>query len=227
MKTKREVIIPPREYNQILKFSTDNDLLKIFAQQRDILRGLPEKKAPIKFRVDSIKKIRTYLIKKGLPLAWKEPLYNMLVSKYQLDFPLDNSISLMVGSQEITGATSEILLIKNSRTNELLGEEASLSLVITSKVSTEKIIQFVKRHKEEIEYWQGILDLPNYKNPLWSNPDLALKIIQMKDEQNLSFGEISDRLSDNENLSKKQIDYLATENNIKTLYYRFKKFLKQ
>lgn len=225
MEIKEKVVIPEREYNQLIKFSNDGEFLALLDELREILRGLKNQKPTIKYRADAVRRIRLFLVEKRLPLAWREPVYNMVVGKFQLDFPLDNSISLKVGSQEITGSTKDILLIKNIRTGDLVGEEPTISLEITSKVSAEKIIKFVKKHKREIEHWQDILGLPDYKSPIWKNINLALKIIRLKDKKGLTFGEISSKLSDDEGLSQQEVDYLATEDNIKTLYYRFKSFL--
>lgn len=62
--------------------------------------------------------------------------------------------------------------------------------------------------------------------PIWKNTNLALDIIEMKDEKGMSYIEISKVLSDNEDLSDEEVDYLASADNIKTLYHRYKKYFK-
>lgn len=187
------------------------------------LHKLRGKKPTPQFRLQSVREIKKFIHKRELPLSWLEPIYNVLIGKYPLDFPLDNSIALRVGSSEITGSTDEIFIIKNKNTGELVGEELSLSIVITSKVKIDQLIRFIKKHKKEIEHWQNIIGLPNYKNRRWIDTNWALEIIRLRDEDRLTFSQIAERMSNKEDLSVKDNNALSSQDNIKMIYKRFKK----
>lgn len=221
---KRKVSIPKDTYNQLVKLANDNELLALFAGQREKLCKLKLKRLDIKFRIETLKKIESYLTKNSIPFAWKEPIYNMLTSKYSLDFPLDNSIALVANSSEITGCDNEILLVRNRYTGQLLGDP-SIELKITAKVTIDHIVKFVKKYGFGIEKFQEALKLPDYKNPIWKRTNLALKIIDMRDKQKLTFAKIAEVLSENEKLTEGENNYLSSEENIKTLYFRFKQYL--
>lgn len=225
---KKKLIIPygiPKvAYNQWVKMMLDEDFWKMTNGQRKLLTKLPKGEPTTDFTLKCNKAIQKYLTSKKIPTVWKTPIYN-LITKYILDFPLHNSISLFVGTQEVTGAAEELIKIKNTKTGEIM-DKKTISLVISSKVSAEQIIQFVKTNKKEIEMWQDFYELPEYKNPVWKRTNLALDIIEMKDKKGMSFSEISSALSDNEDLSDDVTDFLSSTDNIKTIYYRYKKHFK-
>lgn len=220
---KKEIIVPRNAYNEIVKLLHDKQFLDLIETQRselDKAGGIPTTTQLITV---CHKRIREFVHNRKLPSGWVKPIYNMIV-KHILDFPLDNSIALRVGSEEITGSTEEILLVRNTKTGMLI-EKSELSIVITSKISIDHIIRFIKNHKKEIEYWQNILGLSHYKEPNWQDINLALKIIRMKDEDGLSFSEIADKAADDDSLTAEERDCLIDRNRIKTIYYRYKKRL--
>lgn len=217
---KKEVVVPRGAYNEVIRLLHHKQFLDLVKTQRvelDKIGGKPT----IQFTIVCKNVIRKFVYDRKLPSNWVNPIYNIIV-KYILDFPLDNSIALRVGSEEITGSTEEILLIRDTKTG-MLAEKCELSIVITSKISTDYIIRFIKGHKKEIEYWQDTLKLPHYKKPNWQDINLALKIISMKDEEGLTFSEIADRAPKDEKLSEEELDYLTDVDRMKIIYYRYKK----
>jgi hypothetical protein len=129
-----------------------------------------------------------------------------------------------VNSTEITGCDYEIMIVRNTITGELVGDPA-VDIRITANATIEHIITFVRKYGFEIENFQKALGLPDYKNPIWKRTNLALKIIDMRDKQQLTFAKISEVLSGNHKLSVSENNYLSSEENIKTLYFRFKQYL--
>lgn len=225
---EKELVIPQNlpmvAYRQWIKMMSDVDFWKMVNGQKDLLKKTQSQKPDVAFMTSCRKQIKNYLSYKGIPFAWVLPVYNFITAN-TLDFPLHNSIALVVGDQEVTGTTENLLKIKNLKTVEIAGNR-QVSIVISSKVSAEQIIQFVKDNKKGIEQWQDFYELPKYKNPSWKRINLALDIIEMKDEKGMSYSEIASELSDDEKLNDKEVDYLASAENIKTLYRRFKKYLK-
>ncbi len=222
-KEKLNVVLPRLAYNQLIKLVHDKDFVSLLEDLRQELEKLPNKISTPKFKVSASQKIKKYLHQKNVPFSWLEPIYNMTVGKFPIDIPVDNSISLRVCNQEVTGSTRDIFLIRDK--NGLLVEDPTISIVITSKVSAEHIIQFVKDHKKEIEQWQESLQLPDYKKPNWKDISLALKIIEMKDEQNLTFSQITENLQVEANENGNSEGFTFDENTIKTIYSRYKKRL--
>lgn len=221
---KIQVEIPKNEYNQLVKLTSDKEFLKLLEIQRDSLLKSNKGKQNSEFRKSAYKEIEKYLFKHRIPFAWKEPIFNMIISRYPADFPLHNAISLKVDSQEITGCTDDILVLTDITTGKVIGDH-KLLLEISAKISTEEIIQFVKKHKRKIEDLQQMIELPDYKNPIWKRTNLSLQIISMRDGEGLSFPEICKRLTDDETITAEENNYLSSEENIKTLYFRFKKYL--
>lgn len=224
IKIKELPRIPKQAFNQWVKLLLDKDFLTLVDEQITILVKLPNEKPTFSFSANCHRQIKSYLTKRNIPVVWKEPIYNKIIGKIFPDYPLHNSISLKVGCEEITSATENLLKIKNIKTGEFM-DDKTISLVISSKVSAEQIIQFIKDNKRDIEQLQDFYELPEYINPVWKNTSLALDIIEMRDKGGLSFPEISSKLSDNESLSDDEIECLTDENNVKNLYYRFKKYL--
>lgn len=216
---KRQAIIMPRQiYNQLVLLIEDEDFLAFIQQQWGVL----DKDHTIKAFTQCKRSIKRYLQDKKLPQSWLMPLFTLIKDK-KLDFPMDNSISLRVGAVEITTNTQNLMIIRDKEGH--LSDELSISIVITGKVSADHIIQFIKNNKKQIKYWQEVIGLPAYKNPNWHEVDLGLKIIQLKDEQNLTLQEISDQLVEDENLTEEELDHYSDVAYIKTIYNRYKKRL--
>ena len=192
-------------------------------EQRKIINGkFADLESKVKAVADCTRAIRAYVRRKNLPESWVEPIYSF-IKRDELDVPLEGGISFRVGRQEVTGR-GELLLILD-KYGRLPNEENSISIVITAKVSADRIIKFVRENKKSIEDLQKAINLPKYVPLNWKDIDLGLKIIRMKDEGNKSFSEISDELSKDENFTKSESDYYSDGEVIKTLYYRYKKRL--
>lgn len=210
IKIKNKQTVSKYSYNQLIKFFHIKDFNYLIHEQQRILSKTNN---IIKFRSECKKAIEDFLRKHKIPNSWVEPIYN-LIKDNTLDFPYDNSISLKVGVDEITENTKGVLLMKNIKTGRITPD--NISIVITGKVSIDQIVKFIKEHKSEIENWQTKLELPAYKRLTWKDIDVAMKIIEMKDKEKLSFSEITDRIHDK---------YFFDENTVKTIYYRFKERL--
>lgn len=221
---KIQIEIPKNTYNQLVKLASDKEFINLLEIQRDKLVKQYNNKQSSEFRKGVYKEIEQYLFRHRIPFAWKEPIFNMVISRYSADFPLHNAISLKVDSQEITGCTDDILVLTDTTTGQVIGDH-KLLIEISAKVSTEEITRFIKKHKRQIEDLQQMIELPDYKNPIWKRTDLSLQIMRMRDEEKISFSEICKRLTDDETLTVEENEYVSSEENIKTLYFRFKKYL--
>jgi len=176
-----------------------------------------------RFRIECEKEIEAFLLSQQLPLSLVESIYSSIINE-EFDFPLDVGISLKVGDDEITlNEPQEILIIKDIKTGKT--SPGDISIVITAKTSIDRLIKFIEENRKEIEHWQEVIGLPIYKRLTWKHINLALHVIEMKDEKNMTFGQIADTFLKNETLSADDQDYYGDEDNMKTIYYRFKKRL--
>ena len=226
MKKVKKIEIDQKLYNQLVKFSKDSEYRKLVKRNRKDLLSFSNNQPDAKFMSSCKREIKMFLMNKSLPTAWIQPIYNMIVGKYEFDFPMDNSISLYVGNQEITRATEAVLVIKNTKTGELVGDNPTVSIVLTSKVSVDHIIKFIKDNKKEIEHWQEVFELPDFKDPSWKNTAIAVDILRMKDEDGMTFSQIADFFSENTSPDNEDYNLVSDENNIKSIYYRYKNYLK-
>lgn len=223
---KKKLVIPRVLYNQLTTLFQDKNLAKLVIKQAKLLNGKfvgLESKAEVV--AECTRAIRAYVRSKNLPEGWVEPIYS-LIKRGELDVPLSGGITLKVGGQEVTGR-GELLLILD-KYGRLPHEENSISIVITAKVSADRIIKFVKANKKLIEDLQKTINLPEYKPLNWKDLELGVRIIRMKDQEKCSFSEIADKLSkEKETLSVEESDSVPDADVIKTLYHRYKKRLSQ
>lgn len=211
-------------YNEMIKLLHDKKFDQLIAIQKGELRKIGNKQTK-EFIISCRKAIKEFILSKNMSLSWLQPIYSSIVND-DFDFPLEGGISLKVGDEEITLNTpQEILIIKNKKTGEII-EPKNISIVVTAKTSIDRLINFIKEYGKAIEYYQNIIELPEYKRLGWRNINLGLEIIEMKDDKNMTFAKIANILSEKEDFSEKDQDYYSDENNIKTIYYRFKKRLK-
>ncbi|MBI4137090.1 hypothetical protein HY469_03430 [Candidatus Roizmanbacteria bacterium] len=170
---------------------------------------------------DAVKK---YIQNKGFPSNWIEPICKEILYEV-MDLPLENGIELVVGSKVITRQEYEQFNTNRIDPNETFGER-KISIVITSKMSVDHIIQFIRDYQDLILKYQDILGLPDFFNSSGKLFIRALRIIELKDEEGLTFAQIATKISQDEWLTEKEVDYFANESNIKTLYYEYKKHLR-
>ncbi|OGZ27979.1 MAG: hypothetical protein A2427_00465 [Candidatus Nealsonbacteria bacterium RIFOXYC1_FULL_40_7] len=169
------------------------------------------------------RKIREFIYNKQLPNTWIEPIYS-IISGRRANLPPDNGISIKVGGTDIASEGDNIILIRKPN-GMLMDTDTSLSIVVSTKMSTDYLVKFIQENSEQIQYYLKILELPKHQHMPWKKTILALEIIYMKDEENLTFDQIADKLTKKEDITMEEADYLATTENIKTLYYRYKKLL--
>lgn len=217
-KKDQSTTIPLDIHNQFIKITHDSDFQALVKRAKHLIDN-PTSENSFDYR----EAVEEYIREKNLPLNWKQPILNMI--RYDTpDFPLDNGIEIMVGDNIITANHSEFIVIQNNKTGEF-DIEKKISIVITSKISTERIVQFIRNFQKDIQYWQDTLKFPDFYKSSWKKMPLAQKIIALKDEEGLTFAEIATKLSSDEKLTQEEIDYFANENNIKSLYYDYKKYL--
>ncbi len=217
-KTKKVILNLRQIYNQLVLLTEDKDFFQFIEGQWEEL----DKGHTVHTLAQCKWNIKQYLQDKKLPQSWLMPIYTLIKDK-KLDFPMDNSISLRVGSDEITTNTQNLLFIRDKKGH--LSDELSVSIVITGKVSVNHIIQFITDNKKQIEYWQKVIGLPMYKNPNWHDIDLGLEIIRMKDVEGKTFPQIAEQLQQELNQENPDSDHTFDENTLKTIYDRYKKRL--
>lgn len=219
--TGNKPLVKKSTYNQLIRLLHNKDFCELISGATEKLKKLGGKQT-IDFRIKCIRSIEKFLQNKKIPLSWIEPIYSFIINN-KFDFPYENEISLKVGSDEMTINKEEILLIRDLKTGLLLNDK-KLSIVITARTSIDRIIQFIRLYSKDIEHWQKVLELPEYKSPSWHKTNLALEIIRMKDEQNMTFTKIAGILSSDEKLSTDEQDYYGDDSTIKSIYYRYKRY---
>lgn len=224
-KSTETLLIRKHIYNQLIKLMTDKEFTDFLEHQRRILGiyGTPEAKTFTPSAITNCRRVITkFLNKKKVPLSWREPTLS-LIKDNELNLPLENTISIRVGGEELHVGSQEILIFKNKHSN--IAADPTVSIVITADVSAEEIIRFIKENIKEIKFWQKELGLPKYKRLKWKEVDRALEIIQMKDKDKLTFSEIANNYSSREDLTENERNMLCDEAYLKKRYYRFKKHL--
>lgn len=221
-KANKQKLVPRGVINLYHKIAFDDGFSDFIEKQREELTQAISKAKGVmeiaKAHAACKRAINSYLQDRNLPSSWVSPLF-VFVKDDILDFPIDNGITLKVADQEITENTEGILIIQTVGQHDA----GKLTIELTAKVSTDRIIDFIKEHRKEIEYYEEILDLPRYENPKWTRSTLAALIIRLKDQHKFTFQRIAVELSKDPSLSKEEHDYRSDENNIKTLYSRYKK----
>lgn len=216
--SKKEKTIPISSdvYNQFIKLINDPDFQALIKKGQLLI-------ADSKNTLSYLEAVEEYIKEKKLPLNWKQPILNMI--RYDApDFPLDNGLEIMVGDHIITANHHSFIVIQNNKSGNF-DIEKKISIVITSKITTERILDFIRYFQNDIKYWQDSLNFPDFYKSGWKKMPLAQKIIALKDEDGLTFAEIANKLSSDEKLAPEEIDYFTNEDNIKSLYYDYKKYL--
>ncbi|MBI5151339.1 MAG: hypothetical protein HZA34_02065 [Candidatus Pacebacteria bacterium] len=108
------------------------------------------------------------------------------------------------------GLTPDVLLQKTSPK----GKRREVRVVITKKIAKTKFIEWVEKNWKSIAFDMEALELPKVKIPRWEYFELVKKIVELRDKHKLTFREITAKLD------KDDEDY------IKTLYHRYKKWIK-
>lgn len=224
---KNERAAARSSYNQLLQLLLDPTFREIAKIEKERLNKTAKvikdrKYFSFKFVRESKKVLSRFLYEKRLPQVWLEPLL-FYIKDEDIPLPIDNGIDLKIGSQKLSETKKEILIIRD-KGGMLPPGEASISIVISSRTSADRIIKFVKENAVLIKHWQSVLDLPPYSEMSWKKTELAFEIIRMKDQEELSYSQISGKLSEKEDLSENELNYLSNAENIKSLYRRYKKY---
>jgi len=208
-----------RTYNSLFKMMLNSDFSLLLKSEREKYVSNPNS-AQI---IESSIRVQEFLDKNHIPLTWKNPLLNYIKSG-EYDLPLDEGVSLKIGSDEITQNTKELAIIKDINRNKVVSHE-SISLVITAKTKVDRLIRFLKANKKEIEFWQDKIELPEIDRPVWKDVFIAFRIILMKDLDKLTFEEIASKLTDEFVNDKEKYDRYSGAESVKNIYHRFKKYL--
>jgi hypothetical protein len=171
-------------------------------------------------RLENIKMAKTtiaeFLHTKKYPLVWLDPIFNMLIEKDSIDFPLDDGIGLRIAEVAITANNPAALNFYVYE--EIPKVKKKISIEITGNVSTNRIVEFIKSNAYLINIYQKGLELPDTLDNKKPSGDTAYKIFDMKNK-GMSFSEIAGS-PEMEDLA------LIDENTIRTIYYRYLELLK-
>ena len=204
-------------YNRLVQLLSNKEFNTFTNKYREIL-SKGNNKHNIKLIIECKSTISAFLIKRRLPLNWIEPIFN-LIKNDEFDFPYEEGLSLMIGPDELTHRTDDILVMKSIKTG--VSTHSNISIKITSKVTVDTIIRFIKRYKKEIEHWQKQIELPEVSVSRFKSLNEAWAIVELKDIQGLSFYEIAEKFSNDENMK-----HLTDDSSIKSIYYRYKNLIR-
>ncbi len=202
--------------NRFVQLFSNNEFRELFSKHASLLRN-ESNRHNVKLKTICKSDIESFLIKKKVPLTWVKPIFN-LIRNDEFDSPIQEGISIMVGPDEITSNTEGILIIRNNITGK--SSHSDVSIKITSKVSIDRVIRFIRAHKKDIELWQERIELPEVSTSGYKGLNKAMTIAELKDNQGLSFYEIAEKFS-----TEPSMVHLADDSTIKTIYYRYKKLL--
>lgn len=181
-----------------------------------------KKRYPFKTTHEVKENIGKYLFDKKLPSIWVETLFSFIKNEEVIP-PIDSGIDIFVGEQSLSESGGEITLIGH-KDGRLPAKESTLSIVMAARISIDRLIRFVRKNADSIKYWQKALGLPPYNETPWKKTELAFGIIMLKDKEKMSYNQISNKLTENEDLSEEELNYLGNAENIKSLYRRYKKY---
>lgn len=211
MEDKKEVkYITPDKYALLIRLAQNDSFLKL----------LEEYKGKKGYSSECVKAIKKFLHEEKIPAAWLEPIRNSII-KGQMDFPIESGIGLIVAGTELTDNTDSLLIVRDVNTGQISGDN-TIKISISAKLTIDQIIQFLKRHKKEIEEYEEILELPEPPRN-WKQINIALRIIRMKDEEKLTFSDIANELAKDKDLNI--VDKFSDEGIVRKTYNRYKKYL--
>lgn len=195
-------------YNRLLMLLSDKALIQLINNLKNLLKSHDGKDLPERIAYTK-KAIYGFLRSKEIPESWYDPILNMVKADNRIDLPLEDGISLRIGSQIIT-ANAPVGLPSNFSPEET----KKISIEISGDVSINRIVEFVKRYSYLIDTYNKQLALPEVLDSNKPIADVALIIYEMKTNRGMSFKQIAD----SPELEELQI---IDENSIKTIYYRY------
>jgi hypothetical protein len=223
MKNENNGVISPATFSYVAKLFSDKSLLSsLHRVRKKYLKDKGSKTLSFP-AISSIKKeISSICYQKSIPEHFAELFYDYVLDK-EPSYPLSPSISIEAAGQKITN-NSQPFIITDNKTGQPINVR-EISIKIHANISIDELIQFIENGRKPLEYLMDFLQLPQVPQvSRWKRTALALEIISLRDGEKLSFTEISKKLSDNENNTESEINFLSSEDNIKTLYHRYKKY---
>lgn len=196
MENNRKVV-NLNSFNQFVKFTQDKETLEfLFRQRKNLekdLEFIAFGKASSEFLGILTLQIREFLTKKSIPKSWVDPFLTLITAGL-MDYPLDNGISIKVGTHEVTNNKRKVILSTNPEAK--LISDRSINIVISANVNISQIVKFLNNNKDYIKNLMCELGLPKTKPMSWKKTATALKIIELKDDKGLGFEEIADLLGE-------------------------------
>ncbi|MFZ2026395.1 MAG: hypothetical protein WAV30_03870 [Microgenomates group bacterium] len=205
--------------NQFIKLLLDQTFREFVKIERDLLlKRQAESNNYYRAVTECKSRIQKFLFLSKLPVIWIEPIFTFIKDEKDVKLPLENGVDIKVGDTLLSSAGDTITIIRKDGIPSK--QDSELSIVISTQVSINKIIDFIEKNAETIRYLQKSLQLPSHDYMSWDNIDLAIEVIRMKDENKMSFSQIMDELNNRPN-NKQDYD----ESHVKNVYYRFKERL--
>lgn len=214
----RNASIPTPTFAYVAKLLYDKKLLTLLNKLRknyikDHLKSTPT----IREQVVMKKKIGFYLHQKSIPLNFADVLYSLVVEK-EPKYPLSPTISIEAAEQQVDD-NFELLLITDKNGNPT--DKQEIAIKIHANISIDELIKFIEGRRDLLNELMLVLKLPQIPSvSRWAKVRLALLIISMKDELEMTFSEICEKFKD-----QNEDTYLDDESSVKNLYYRYKKYL--
>lgn len=199
-------------YNRMVSLMHDDSFIELIKELRSEIHG-KDTRISFKRLSDIRKELAGFLQKKGYSINWVQPIYNMVREKeFQLDFPLEDGLSISIGGEEITANNPTSLMFMAHKLE--LTSTRKISIQISSQVSESTLVRFIKQIKPLLKMSYDFLNLPEEYKDKRSQTDLAMAVNELK-EAGYSYEEIAD------DFCEKHID-LVDSAKIKTLYNRYK-----
>lgn len=224
MKDEHQVYVSTSTFAYMVKLLLDKELLNfLHILQREDAQGATRKELSSQKRVEIIRKIKLFLQKKSIPAHFAEVLFAFTLQEEDAKYPLSPAITIEAAEQKVDD-NYEILLIRDKNGN--LIDKQEITIKIHATISVDELLQFIEKKRRLLDSLMSDLQLPQIPSvSRWKNIRLALVIISMRDDEHLSFPEISSRLASHEGNNKACEDFVSDVDNIKNLYYRYKKYL--
>lgn len=134
-------------------------------------------------------------------------------------YPVELGVSIKIDDQDVS---RDLVIITDLRTGESSIKGKPIKIEISSKISKYAFLQYIENSWPEIERIQKLADLKEIPS-VYERMKLtsyAIEIIKLKKEGK-TFNEIAELMYE-----KYNDDRFADYNNIKSMYYKYKSFLK-
>lgn len=198
-------------YNRMFKLLLDPNFKPLMTELHDLL----DKNKQDPHTVADVRRIiAEFIDSKKYPRNWIEPVFN-IAKTLDLDFPLEDGISLKFNDYTITANNPESFLLL-SRLGALKPDK-KIVIEVTSNASVSAIARFIKQYKAVIERIQEDFDFPEHYEDRKSEVGIAYIIYSMMKQKDMTFGKVADS-------SEMEERGVTDENTIKDLYYRYYDF---